>query len=77
MEMRGIEPRTFHMLSEHYTTKPHPQVDISTFGIYNYEEFSKPLQTFFSELRSDLTVCGKVAFLDPPGRSTTSKAIPK
>ena len=39
MEMRGIEPRTFHMLSECYTTKPHPQVDVCGSLIWKYKKF--------------------------------------
>ena len=28
MEMRGIEPRAFHMQSEHSTTELHPHIQI-------------------------------------------------
>ena len=38
MEMRGIEPRTFHMLSERYTTKPHPQFDDELQHLCHYKQ---------------------------------------
>ena len=37
MERRGIEPRTFPMLRERYTTKPHPLLVVESLKLVPYK----------------------------------------
>ena len=41
MEMRGIEPRAFHMQSERSTTELHPPCSITVFCFYGYPTTSE------------------------------------
>ena len=41
MEMRGIEPRAFHMQSERSTTELHPPYSITVFCFYGYPTTSE------------------------------------